>query len=68
MRWLVERIREAGGQLEERSLDGLGDLAGEGYDAVVVAAGARRLPRRRLRPRLRLPQLRALRALRAALP
>lgn len=39
MRWLTERIREAGGQLEQRSLDGLGDVAGEGYDAVVVAAG-----------------------------
>lgn len=40
MRWLTERIREAGGQLEQRGIDGLGDLAEEGYDAIVVATGA----------------------------
>jgi hypothetical protein len=39
MRWLASKIKEAGGQLEQRGLDGLGDLVEDGYDAVVVAAG-----------------------------
>ncbi|KIZ06364.1 D-aspartate oxidase [Monoraphidium neglectum] len=39
MRWLVERIKEAGGQLDQRGLNGLGDLAEEGYDALVVCCG-----------------------------
>lgn len=38
-RWLLDRVREEGGALEQRGLDGLGDLADDGYDAVVVAAG-----------------------------
>lgn len=39
MRWLIERIKETGGQLEQRRIDGLGDLAEEGYDALVVCCG-----------------------------
>jgi hypothetical protein len=39
MRWLMDRIAEAGGQLEQRGLAGLDDLAGEGFDGVVVACG-----------------------------
>ncbi|KAI8466088.1 MAG: hypothetical protein J3K34DRAFT_524846 [Monoraphidium minutum] len=39
MRWLADEIREAGGQLAQRGLDGLGELGEEGYDAVVVACG-----------------------------
>jgi hypothetical protein len=39
MRYLTDRIREAGGQLQQRGLDGLADLGEEGFDAVVVCCG-----------------------------
>lgn len=39
MRWLTGQIKARGGELAQRRLAGLGDLAGERYDAVVLAAG-----------------------------
>ena len=39
MRWLIDQIKARGGQLAQRGLDGVTDLAEEGYDAIVVAAG-----------------------------